>query len=256
MGKVSLFDSHSHVGSEIFNTDRKEVYRRALDSGLAGIIEVGVDIPSSRKAIALAQEYHFVYASVGIQPWYADSFCVEDLDRLRECSGSEKVVAIGEAGLDSTYKSSFELQKKLFCQQLELAQECGLPLIIHQRQAEDQFLEYFSQGMMDKVRGVFHCYSGNVALAVQAIKKGYYISFSGIITFKNFKGHDLFTCVPLDKVLIETDSPYLAPEPRRGKRNEPSFLTHTARKLAEIYETSFDEFLSITWANGKKLFGL
>jgi TatD DNase family protein len=253
-------DSHAHLDVPQYDADRAEVIDRARTAGIDTMLEIcGSDIAkgSLDVGIKLAEEHSFIYAAVGVHPHEA-SLYDEALERkLIEMSGHEKVVGWGEIGLDYYYDNSpRDVQCKVFRRQVELGRKCDLPLIIHTRDAEEDTIAILRDASHD-YRGVIHCFTGTQGLAESAIRMGFYISFSGVLTFKTAGDlREVARNTPLDKILIETDCPYLAPVPHRGKRNEPAFVKETAAKLAEIKGASIDEIARITSANFKRLFRL
>jgi len=229
------YDTHAHFDSGSFNPDRHELLSSMPEMGITLINNIGCDLPSSQESIALAEQYPFVYAVVGHWPGNTDYMDEETLEAYRQMAKHEKVVAIGEIGLDYFHKNvSPETQKYWFRRQMELAYETGLPVVIHERDAHGDAMEIVRE-WADKVTGVFHCYSGSAEMAKELVKLGWYLSFTGVITFKNARrAIEAIAATPLDRIMIETDCPYLAPIPLRGKRNEPAYLTHTIAKIAEI----------------------
>jgi TatD DNase family protein len=255
-----FIDSHAHLDVPQYDADRAEVIGRARAAGIDTMLEIcGSDIAkgSLDVGIKLAEEHSFIYAAVGVHPHEA-SLYDEALERkLIEMSGHEKVVGWGEIGLDYYYDNSpRDVQRKVFRRQVELGRRCELPLIIHTRDAEEDTIAILRDASHD-YSGVIHCFTGTQDLAESAIRMGFYISFSGVLTFKTAGDlREVARNTPLDKILIETDCPYLAPVPHRGKRNEPAFVKETAAKLAEIKGASIDEIARITSANFKRLFKL
>jgi TatD DNase family protein len=255
-----FIDSHAHLDVPQYDADRAEVIDRARAAGIDTMLEIcGSDIAkgSLDVGIKLAEEHSFIYAAVGVHPHEA-SLYDEALERkLIEMSGHEKVVGWGEIGLDYYYDNSpRDVQRKVFRRQVELGRRCELPLIIHTRDAEEDTIAILRDASHD-YSGVIHCFTGTQDLAESAIRMGFYISFSGVLTFKTAGDlREVARNTPLDKILIETDCPYLAPVPHRGKRNEPAFVKETAAKLAEIKGASIDEIARITSANFKRLFKL
>ena len=254
-------DSHAHIDGPEFDTDRDEVISRARAAGVSAILNVGTGDPNSgafERAIKLSDQHEDVFAAVGVHPHDARLFDAEAEQRLVALvKNSSRVVAWGEIGLDFHYDNSpRETQTQVFKRQLQLAREANLPVIIHTREAESETFDILkSETQAGDLSGVMHCFSGSLQLAKQAIELGFYISFSGIITFK--KADDLREVarqVPLDRLLIETDCPYLTPVPYRGKRNEPAYVVEVARCLAELRDLSLDEVARITSANFASLF--
>ena len=243
-----LFDSHAHYDDEQFDED-KEV----KNGGITRIINVASSIESSYECLKLSDKYDFIYASVGVHPHVAESMDNDAVDVLREISKHDKAVAIGEIGLDYYYDNSpREVQKFWYDRQLTLAEDLNMPVIIHDREAHHDIIKQHSG-----IRGVMHCFSGSREMAQELVKMGFYISFSGSVTFKNArKIVEAAAVVPDDRLLIETDCPYLAPVPHRGERNSSLFMPDTARQLAAIRGDSFEHLCEITYSNACKLFGI
>lgn len=252
-----LYDSHAHLDDERFDQDREEIIKSLKANGISLVINPGADMKSSRKALELADLYPNIYAAVGIHPQEASEYDSEDLEIIRKWSENPKVVAIGEIGLDYYYgKNNKEEQIKLFREQIKLASEMSLPVIIHMRDATEDTYNILKE-FEGKVRGVMHCYSGSLEMSKLFMELGYYISLAGVVTFKNAKtAKEVAKNIPLERLLIETDSPYLTPEPNRGKRNEPKYVKHVADKICELRGISLVEFSEITRRNTEELFGL
>jgi TatD DNase family protein len=254
-----LTDSHAHLDMDDYNKDLEEVLDRAVAGGVSQIIAVGIDIPSSRKAIELAEKYDFIYSTVGFHPHEADKVDVLKIDELvKLASGTKKVVAWGEIGLDFYRNySAVQSQVEIFELQLDKALELGLPVIIHDRDAHDEVMGIVKKRKDKNQNGVIHCFSGDYDLAMAFIDLGYYISIPGTVTYKNaIKTQDVAARMPVDRLLIETDAPFLSPLPHRGKRNEPLFVKHTAQKIADLRNMDFEELALQTTLNAKRLFGL
>ncbi|SEN82460.1 TatD DNase family protein [Mesobacillus persicus] len=253
-----LFDTHVHLNAEQFNDDLQEVIERAQAEGITKMVVVGFDRPTITKAIELCETYEFIFASVGWHPVDAIDMQPEDLEWLRELSAHPKVVAIGEMGLDYHWdKSPKEIQKEVFKQQIQLAKEVKLPIIIHNREATADIVEILRTEGADEVGGIMHCYSGSVEIAKECIDMNFYISLGGPVTFKNAKKpKEVAEAIPLERLLIETDCPYLAPHPYRGKRNEPAYVKLVAEQIAELKGISYEEVAKATTENAKKLFGI
>ncbi len=252
-----LFDSHAHINDEQFDEDREELLKKVKESGVDLLVNPGADMPSSRTAVKLANEVDFVYAAVGVHPHDVEDMTEEDIEELRQMViNNDKVVAIGEIGLDYYYDNSpRDLQKKYFIRQIELANELGVPFIVHDRDAHGDCLEIIKKYKKAETGCVLHCYSGSLELAQEYIKMGCYISISGTVTFKNNKKTvEVAQNIPLDKMFIETDSPYLSPVPFRGKRNDPSKVEHVAAKIAQLRGISYEELCQATKENAKKFF--
>ncbi len=249
-----FFDSHAHLNDDRFDDDRDELIASFNQNGICNVINIGADIKSSKESIELAEKYDFIYAAVGIHPHDVEDMTDADLDTLSDMSKHKKVVAIGEIGLDYYYDNSpRELQRKWFRAQMELANKLNLPVIIHSRDAMGDTLEILRDCPVKA--GVLHCYSGSVESAKEILKLGYYISFAGPVTFKNAKGlTEVAEFVPMDKLLIETDCPYLTPEPYRGKRNSSLYVPEVAKKIAELKGLPVEEVAKATKENTKRLF--
>lgn len=248
-----LIDSHAHITSPEFDTDRDAVLQRATDANITKIIEVGFNMASSKLAVAFSHTSSMVYHAVGIQPFYATKPDAQQLEVLAELI-TDTTVAIGEIGLDFHYDVCPKAQEKLFLKQLELARVTNLPVILHLRDADEQMCALIQAGILDGLRGVLHCFSGGHALAEAALGKGFYISLPGTVTFKNYKNNLVVQAIPDDRLLVETDAPYLAPVPQRGKRNEPSFITNTVTQIAQIRNQTPDHIATITTQNAHQLF--
>jgi len=252
------FDSHAHLDDRVFNHDRHEMLMRARENGVSNIVNVGYDIPSSRRSIQLAEKYDFIYAAVGIHPH--DAAVVNDyiLQEVRRLSANPKVVAIGEMGLDYFRDlSPRENQRQVFRRQIRLAKELGKPVIIHDRDAHGDVMTILKEEGAEQCGGVMHCFSGSPEMADECLKMGFYISIAGPVTFNNArKLLDVAVAVPLNRLLIETDSPYLTPEPHRGKRNESAHVVLVGTRIAERRGIPAEELAAATAANAKKLFGI
>jgi TatD DNase family protein len=255
-----FIDSHAHLDDTKFDADRADVIKRARAAGIDTMLEIcGTEIGrgSLDVGIGLAEEYPFIYAAMGVHPHEASLYDDSLEKKLLELSGHEKVVGWGEIGLDYYYDNSPRaIQRRVFLRQLELAASRGLPVIIHTRDADDDTIALLQDSETD-AGGIIHCFTGTQRLADAALELGFYLSFSGVLTFKTAEElRAVARTIPLEKTLIETDCPYLAPAPHRGKRNEPSFVRETAAKLAELKGTTIAEIARITSANFKRLFNL
>jgi TatD DNase family protein len=253
-----LIDSHAHLDMKDFQEDFDEVIQRALQEGLSHIITIGIDLDSSQNALELAHQYDFIYSTVGFHPHDADKMDAGQLNKLSELASDPKVVAWGEIGLDffKNY-SPREKQINAFNQQLDLAIEHDLPVIIHNRDAHQETYETLRRRKDNGARGVIHCFSGDYDLAMRFIDMGYFISIPGTVTYKKaLNVQDVASRIPLDRMLVETDAPFLAPIPKRGKRNEPAFVIHTAKKIAELRSIDFQEVAEQTSENTRHLFGI
>lgn len=250
------FDTHAHYDAEQFNADRDALLASMPSEGVDYIIDPGCDAASSRAAIALAEKYPFVYAAVGWQPEEWESWTCESEALLRSLAAHPKCVAIGEIGLDYYWdKEHKEIQYEMFVTQLELALELDMPVIIHDREAHGDSLAIVKE--YPGLRGVFHCFSGSPEMAAELLKRGWYLGFDGPITYKNAKrAPEVAAMTPLDRILVETDSPYMTPVPFRGKRNDSRYLPYVLEKLAEWKGVTTEEMTDITFANGKRLFGI
>lgn len=249
-----MIDTHSHLFADEFKNDIAECVNRCLQQGITQVVLVGFSDETNHKAYELSQEYNIFYPTAGVHPSEAKEYLVE-LDRLREFLASHKVYAIGECGLDYHYgKEDIELQKELFIQQIELSIEMKLPLIIHMRDATEDTYNILKE-YKGKITGVMHCYSASLEMAYRFIDLGLYISLGGPVTFKNAKESKRIAMeIPLDKLLIETDCPYLAPAPYRGSRNESSYVRFVANQIAELRGIDVGQLDSITSRNSKNLF--
>ena len=250
-----LFDTHAHMDDRAFAEDRDELLRSLADTGVALVMNPGCSLESSRNAVALAEKYPFVYAAVGSHPDVADEVNEGVLDEYRKlCKLNDKVKAIGEIGIDYHYEDiPRELQLKAFRMQMELAREVGLPVIVHEREAHEDGMAVVRE--FPDVTGVFHCYSGSAEMARQLVNLGWYIGFTGVLTFKNArKAIETAASIPLERIVLETDCPYMAPTPFRGKRNHPGYLYRMAEQLAEVRGLDLETVHQVTMENGKRLY--
>lgn len=258
---MRLFDSHAHYDDEKFDQDREEIIQKIHDSGVEKFISAGYSLESSKRAINLANKYEFIYTTVGISPNDVKQTIeetIEDIKKLEDIitrKENDKIVGIGEIGLDYYWnKENKEIQKQAFIMQIELANRLNLPITIHTREAVSDTLEILKQHPVQQ-KGVFHCCPLNRELVKEALKLGFYISFAGPVTFKNSKNaQEIVEMVPNDRMLIETDSPYLAPEPVRGTRNDSRNVRYIAEKIANIKSLSTEEIAEITYQNTLKIF--
>jgi TatD DNase family protein len=257
-GIEMLFDTHVHLNAEQFDEDLTDVIERARETGVEKMVVVGFDRPTIKRAMELIESYDFLYASIGWHPVDAIDMTEEDLHWIEELSSHQKVVAIGEMGLDYHWdKSPKEIQKDVFRKQIQLAKKVKLPIIIHNREATSDIVAILREEEAHEVGGIMHCFSGSVEIAKECLEMNFYISLGGPVTFKNAKKpKEVATEIPLDKLLIETDCPYLAPHPYRGKRNEPAFVKLVAEQIAELKGLTIDEVAKATTDNAKKLFGI
>ena len=250
-----LFDTHAHMDDRAFDTDREELLQSLSEQGIGLLMNPGCSLVSSRNASKLSQQYDYIYAAAGSHPDAADEVNEDVLEEYRKlCKLNPKIKAIGEIGLDYHYEDiPRELQLKAFRAQMALARELGLPAIVHEREAHEDGMKVVEE--FPDVTGVFHCYSGSAEMAKWLIKRGWYIGFTGVLTFKNArKAIEVAQSIPLERIVLETDCPYMSPEPFRGKRNDPGKLYRMAEKLAELRGMTVEEIHAITMENGKRLY--
>jgi len=253
-----FFDSHSHLDASQFDDDRELMIKRTQLNQIDFILNPGADLPSSQKAVELANRYPFIYAAVGIHPHDVEMMTEEMLSEIETLAQNPKVKAIGEIGLDY-YRdlSPRELQKKWFIEQLRLAKKLNLPVVIHDRDANEDVLKILKEERQFETGVLMHCYSGSKELALQYVKLGAYISIAGPLTYKNArKTVEVVEAVPVDRLMIETDAPYLTPEPYRGKRNEPMYVRHTCQRMANIKGVYLEEMAQITKENAMRFFNI
>ena len=260
---MELFDTHSHYNDEKFDEDREQIIKDTYESGVTKFVCAGYNIKSSKKAIEISKKYSFIYSICGISPndipqseqeLWKD---IAEIAKIIKENNTNKIIAIGEIGLDYYWnKENKELQKEAFIKQIDLANEMNLPIVIHSREASIDTIDIIRKHLVKKA-GIFHCCQFNQEMIRQALELGYYISFAGPVTFKNSKNaSDIVKMVPLDRILIETDSPYLAPEPNRGKRNDSRNVKYIAQKIAEFKDIPVDEVAKITYENAKRIFNI
>ena len=249
-----LFDTHAHLNDPAFDEDRAELLETFRDAGVGMVMNVGCCLASSKDCIALAERYPWIYAAVGTHPDSADEVSEEVLEAYRQMCRHEKVKAIGEIGLDYYYETiPRQVQQRAFRMQMALAQELDMPVIIHERNAHEDGMNIVRE--FPKVTGVFHCYSGSAEMARQLVNMGWYIGFTGVLTFKNArKAVETAQRIPLERIVLETDCPFMAPEPYRGKRNHPGYLMQMAQKLAQIRGLDVEEVIRVTTENAKRLY--
>ena len=250
-----LFDTHAHLNDEAFNADREALLAGLQEKGIGLVMNAGCSLEASREVVQMAKQYPWLYAAVGSHPDSADEVNEEVLEEYRKlCKLNPEVKAIGEIGLDYHYEDvPREIQQKAFRLQMELARELDLPVIVHERDAHEDGMAIVRE--FPTVKGVFHCYSGSAEMARQLVEMGWYIGFTGVLTFKNArKAVETAASIPLDRIVLETDCPYMAPEPFRGKRNDPGYLYRMAEQLAAIRGITPQEAAAITTENGKKLY--
>lgn len=253
-----LIDTHAHLDDRRFDRDRDQIIRQCKKEGVVCIINAGADISSSVKSISLASEYSFIYATVGIHPHDAKGMDDNSVEVLRSLAKKERVVAIGEIGLDYHYNfSPREQQKKAFREQLNLARELKLPVVIHDRESHGDILTILKEEKAYEIGGVMHCFSGSKEMAREFINMNFYISFAGPVTFHNARRvKEVAEYVPLDRLLVETDCPYLTPVPNRGKRNYPANVKYIAEEISRIKNVSTEELWNSVASNTKKLFNI
>jgi TatD DNase family protein len=252
-----LFDTHAHMDDRAFDEDRLELITSLPEQGVGLVMNPGCSLASSRNADALSRQFEFLYAAVGSHPDAADEVDEAVLEEYRQlCRSNPKIKAIGEIGLDYHYEDiPREIQLKAFRAQMALAAELNLPVIVHEREAHADGMAVVDE--FPTVKGVFHCYSGSAEMAAELVKRGWYIGFTGVLTFKNArKALAVAASIPRDRLVLETDCPYMAPEPFRGKRNHPGYLYRMAERLAQLWEISVEEVHRITTENGKRLYRL
>ncbi len=255
---MKLFDTHAHLDDGRFDEDRDSMISQCIEDGVSLILNAGSNIETSLKSVSLAKEYELIYASVGVHPHDAATMDDTSIDIIGELTSNPKVKAIGEIGLDYYYDfSPRDIQKKRFIEQIDLARQLKLPVIVHDRDSHGDVMDIFKKTRINEVGGVLHSFSGSVEMARECLKMGLYISISGPVTFKNaVKTVEVVKEVPLDMLLIETDSPYLTPVPYRGKRNYPGYVRYVAEKIAELKGITVEEVAQKTLENGKRLFGI
>ena len=253
-----LIDTHAHLDMQDYDEDRQEVIDRALQGGIGHIITVGIDLQSSIRALKLANSHDFIYSTVGYHPHNADHVDTRDLEGLAALTTEPKVVAWGEIGLDFYREwSQPDKQREAFEKQLDLARHHDLPLVIHCREAHRDLLEILKRKEDGPYRGVIHCFSGDYNLAMDLIAMGFHISIPGTVTYpKALQVQDVASRIPMERLLLETDAPFLAPVPKRGRRNEPLFVVHTAQKIAELRKMDYEDVGLQTSENAMKLFAL
>ncbi len=252
-----LFDTHAHLDDRAFDADREALLSALPGQGLALVMNPGCSLESSRNAAKLARCYDYIYAAAGSHPDAADEVNEEVLEEYRKlCKLNPKIRAIGEIGLDYHYEDiPRQVQLRAFRDQMALARELGLPAIVHERDAHEDGMAVVRE--FPEVTGVFHCYSGSAEMAKELVKLGWYIGFTGVLTFKNArKAVEVAASIPLERIVLETDCPYMSPEPFRGKRNDPGRLYRMAERLAEIRGLSVEQIHAITTENGKRLYGI
>lgn len=250
---MRIIDSHAHYDDSSFDADREEILRELFSGEICKIVNIGCSVKSSYSSVKLAEKYAGIYAAVGLHPDAADE--IDRIGEIRSLCGNKKVVAVGEIGLDYHYEEhSRDIQKKAFEEQLKLAAELDMPVVIHSRDAWEDTMELLRKY---RPKGVMHCFSGSAEIAREIVTMGMYVGFTGVVTFKNAKkALKALEAVPLDRLLVETDCPYMAPEPNRGKRNYSGYLPYTVAAMAAVKGVSPDEMAEITAENAEKLFNI
>lgn len=253
-----IFETHAHYDDDRFEDDREQLVSSMPEKGIGGIINVGASISSTKTTLALAEKYDFIYAAVGVHPSDIADLNEETYCWLKEQTAREKTVAVGEIGLDYYWDKEPEVQERQrywFRRQLELAKEAGLPVIIHSRDAAADTMEIMKQAHAKEIPGVIHCYSYSKEMAMEFVKMGYYIGVGGVVTFKNAKKlKETVEALPLERILLETDCPYMAPEPHRGERNDSSYIPFVEAKIAELKGCTVEEVERVTEENARRLF--
>ena len=254
---MHLFDTHAHILDDQFNDDRDQVIRNIYDN-MALVVNIGCNLEDCPRTVALAEQYDKLYAAVGLHPEDVKTYTPEGWDMICRLAEHPKVVGIGETGLDYYWDTSTkDAQKVLFEQHIDLAKQLHKPLVIHDREAHGDTLEILKRTNAKEAGGILHAFSGSVEMALEVIKMGFYIGLGGPVTFKNArKAVEVAQAIPLDYLVIETDCPYMAPVPFRGKRNEPMLVQHTAAKIAELRGISVEELIEATYQNGKRVYGI
>ena len=252
-----IFDSHAHYDDEAFNEDREAILNSLPKNGISPIVNVSAQLSGVTATVELTEKYPFIYGSVGVHPDHVGELSEEKIQWMKELAGREKIVAVGEIGLDHYWDTeSDEVQRKWFIRQLELAGEVKKPVIIHSREAAADTM-YIMKNYAQGLDGVIHCYSYSREMAEEYVKMGFYIGIGGVVTFKNAKKlKDVAAAIPIEKIVLETDCPYMAPEPYRGKRNQSSYIRYVAEKIAELKEMSQEEVIAVTEKNARDLYGI
>lgn len=256
---ISLIDTHCHLDAEAFQQDLDEVIQRALDNGVRRMLTIGITLQTSEAALVVANRYECVSAVIGIQPNYAQEAAAGDWERIIELSTHPQVVGIGETGLDRYWDfAPIEIQRDYFRRHLSFSRQSGKPFVVHCRDAEADVLEMLREDYASgPLNGVMHSFCGDAAMAKECVDMGMYISFAGMVTFrKNDSLREVAASVPLNRLLIETDAPYLAPHPNRGKRNEPAWVRHTAECIANVHQVDLSKLAEVTTQNAETLFSL
>ena len=254
---LEIIDTHCHLDMERYQADMDEVLGRAESAGVRRILTIGIDLASSRAAVRLAEAYQGVFAAVGVHPHHVAETGDDAYRELRALAAHPRVVAYGEVGMDAVRNyAPLGVQREHFRRQVGFARELGLPLIVHDRETHEEIMTVLEEAAPMQAGGVMHCFSGDADLALRVVRMGFYVSIPGVVTFANAAMmQEAVEAVPLERLLVETDGPYLAPEPKRGRRNEPAYVLYTAQKIAEIKGLALDEVARQTTANAERLFG-
>ncbi len=258
MNTDAIFDTHCHYDDEAFDQDREEILSNLQSDGIGKVVDVGADIESSKAALRLAQQYDYICAALGVHPSDTEGLTQEDMRWIEENSHHEKVVAIGEIGLDVHWpEPSLEIQKTWFIRQIQIAKEVNLPIIVHSRDAAAETMKLITEQRAYDCGGVIHCYSYSPEMAKEYVKMGFYIGVGGVVTFKNAKKlKQTVQQIPLETIVLETDCPYLAPEPYRGKRNYSGYLHYVVDAIAQLKGISKEEVVHVTTENAHKMYRL
>ena len=254
MNYKNIFDSHAHYDDDWFDEDRDELLASIQNKGVCGIVNNSVNLETAAKSIEFAEKYDFMYAAVGFHPENIENMPENYLDSLAKLCEHKKVVAIGETGLDYHWETPRDIQKIVFEEQIKLSLDLDMPLVVHDREAHGDTFDYLRKY---KPKALVHCFSGSVELMREAVKMGMYISLGGVVTFKNARQSvEVASEIPLDKLLLETDAPYMAPVPFRGKRCDSSMILYSAEKIASLRNIGIQELLDITCENAKRFYGI
>ena len=256
MSEWKIFDTHAHYDDEAFDEDREQLLTELPKLGVSPVVNMGSDLAGCRGTIALTERYDYIYGAIGVHPSDCAEMTEEDYLWLRDMCGREKIVAVGEIGLDYYWpEPGHDLQEKWFRRQLGLARETGLPVVIHSRDAAQATYDIMCEEHAEEIGGVIHCFSYSAEMALRYVKMGFYIGIGGVLTFKNArKLREVAETVPLERIVLETDSPYLAPVPNRGKRNNSSYLRYVAPVLADIKGVSTEEIIRVTRENAFRMY--
>ena len=251
-----IFDTHAHYDDEAYEEDREDILKLIRQDGVGLVTDVGATIASTKKAVALSEQYDFIYAAVGMHPEGVEELTDQDMDWLCELAKREKVVAIGEIGLDYYYEDpKRDIQKIWFCKQLEVARKTGLPVVIHSRDAAQDTLDIIKEEHGEQIGGVIHCFSYGKEMAQVYLDMGFYLGIGGVVTFKNGKKlKEVVKYTPIERIVLETDAPYLTPEPNRGKRNASHYLKYVAQEIAQLKGMTAKEVIAVTTKNAKEMY--